>query len=123
MQSPIANDRIKLSIYGQAGPQLVLKVLLQVSVRELHNIMIIPHEEGVIKEARDAEDEIIMSDSILRNILAHQLKKITAQYKLMGGFECCISDKSMYLSLLTWNYHHIKHLKYRSQNAQNIRSD
>ena len=40
VQSPIANDYLKLSIYGKAEPQLVPKLLLQVSVREIHNIMV-----------------------------------------------------------------------------------
>ena len=40
VQSPIAIGFLKLSIDGQAVPQLVPKLLLQESVRELHNIMV-----------------------------------------------------------------------------------
>ena len=43
-------------------PQLVAKLLLQVSVREVHNIIVSPPEEGLLKEARDAEYNIIISD-------------------------------------------------------------
>ena len=39
VQYPIANDYPKLSIYGQAKPQLVPKLLFQVLVRELHTSM------------------------------------------------------------------------------------
>ena len=52
MQYPIAKGCLKLSIDGQAEPQLVPKLLLKVSDRELHNIMVSPSEEREVKEAR-----------------------------------------------------------------------
>ena len=55
MQSPIAIYRLKISIGSHSEPQLVPNVLHQVSVRELQNNMVSLPEEGVIKEARDAE--------------------------------------------------------------------
>ena len=79
-------------------------------------------EEGGIKEARETEDNIIISDSILRNILPPQIKKMTARYKLMCSCECCIYAKSMHLYLLTRCDRHIKNFKDRSHNAQNRRS-
>ena len=42
VQSPIANDCLKINIDGQTTPQLVPNLLLQLSVRDLHNIMVIP---------------------------------------------------------------------------------
>ena len=62
VRSPLANDCLKLSIDGQSGTQLFPKLLLQVSVRELHNIMVSLPEEGGMKEAKDAEDNTIISD-------------------------------------------------------------
>ena len=53
-QSPISNDCLRVSIDGHSEPQLVTKLLLQFSVRELHNIIISTPEEGGLKEARDA---------------------------------------------------------------------
>ena len=47
-------------------------------VREMHNSIMIPPEEGIMKETRDAEDNIIISDSTLRNILPPQLNRMTA---------------------------------------------
>ena len=60
--SPISNDRLNLSIDEQSRPQLVPKLLLQILVRELHNITVSPSEEGGLKEARDAEDNITILD-------------------------------------------------------------
>ena len=53
MQSLISNDCLKLSIDGQAEPQLVPKLLLQVSAREIHNIMVITPDKGGLKEEID----------------------------------------------------------------------
>ena len=41
--------------------------------------MVIPIEEGGLKDKRDAEDKIIISDSTLRNILPPQLKNMNDQ--------------------------------------------
>ena len=76
VQSPIVNDCLKLNIDGHTEPQLVPKLLLQVSVRELHNNLVISTIYGGIKEARDEDDNIIISDSTLRSLLPPKLKNI-----------------------------------------------
>ena len=53
------------------------------SAQKLHNIRISPLEDGGIKDARDAENNIIISDSMLHNILSHQINKRTARYKVV----------------------------------------
>ena len=87
MQYPIANDCLKVSIDGHSEPQLVPKLLLQLYVRYLHNIIVSPVEKGVLKEARDADNNTIISDSTLRSIFPPQLKKMSARYKIMCGCE------------------------------------
>ena len=59
----------------QTEPQLVPKLLLQVSVRELHNILVSDPNDGGLKDARDEDGKIIISDSTLRSLLPPQLKK------------------------------------------------
>ena len=59
----------------QTEPQLVPKLLLQVSVRELHNGLVSDPNDGGLKDSRDKEDKIIISDSTLRLLLPQQLKK------------------------------------------------
>ena len=107
---------------GHTEPQLVPKLLLQVSVREIHNSLVIEPVDGGLKEARDAENNIIISDSTLCSLLPPQIKKISSRYKVMFGCECCISSKSIHASLLSWHYWYFKKLKDQSQNAQNRRS-
>ena len=89
-QSPIYNDSLKAMFDDQIEPQLVPKLLLQVSVRELHNIIVSDTNDGCLKYARDEDDNIIISDSTLSSLLPPQLKKISAQYKVMCGCECFI---------------------------------
>ena len=45
----------------------MVNLLLQVSVRELHNSMVSPLEEGGLKEASDKDNNIIISDSVERD--------------------------------------------------------
>ena len=91
VQSPISNDCIKVMFDDQTVPQLVPKLLLQVYVRELNNSLVSDPNYGGIKNAMDEDDNIIISDSTLCSMLPPQLKQMSAQYKVMCGFECCIS--------------------------------
>ena len=72
LQSPISNDCLKVKIDGHIEPQLVPKLLLRVSVRELHNNLVSDKDNGGLKEARDVENNIIISDSTSRSLLPPQ---------------------------------------------------
>ena len=60
----------------QTEPQLFTKLLLQVSVRELHNRLVSDPNDGGIKDARYEDDNIIISDSTLRSLFPPQFKTI-----------------------------------------------
>ena len=111
MQYPLANYCLYVSIYVISKKQLVPKLLLQVSVQELHNSTVNPPEECVLKEVRDADNNIIVDDSTFHDILPPQLKKMTSIYKVICGCECCISAKIMHLLLLSWRDRYLKYLK------------
>ena len=121
VQSPISNDCLKVVLDDQSDPQLVPKLLLQVSVRELHNSLVSDPNDGGIKGDRDEDGKIIISDSKLRSLLPPQLKQMSARYKIMCGCECCIYAKSIYSSLLSWRDRYLKKLKDQIQNAQSRR--
>ena len=59
----------------QTEPQLVPKLLLQVSVIELYNSLVSDPNDGGLKDARDEYDNIIISDSTLPSLLSPKLKK------------------------------------------------
>ena len=73
LQSPIINDCLKVKIDDHIEPKLVPKLLLQVSVRELHNNLVSDAENCGLKEARYAENNIIISDSTLRSLFPPHL--------------------------------------------------
>ena len=103
VQSPLYNDFLKVMLDDQTEPQLVPKLLLQVSVRELHNSLVIDNNDGGMKDARYEYRNIIISDSKLRLLLPPQRQQMSARYKIMCCRECCISAKSIHSSLLFWH--------------------
>ena len=92
------------------------------SVRELYNSLVSDPNDGGLKDARDEDGKIIISDSKLRLLLPPQLKHMSARYKIMCGCECCIYAKSIHSSLLSWRDRYLKRLKDKSQNSQSRRS-
>ena len=68
-----------MSINGHSEKQMAPKLLLQVSAQELHNKMVSTLEEGGLKEARDEENNIIISNYTLCNILPPKLKNTSTQ--------------------------------------------
>ena len=72
-------------------------------VRELNNSLVSDPNDGGLKYSRDEDSNSIISDSKLRSLLPTQPKKMSEQYKVMCGCECCISSKSIHSSLLSWH--------------------
>ena len=64
---------LKVVLYDQTELTLVPKLLLQVSVRELHNSLVSDPNDGGLKDARDEYGKSIISDSTLRSLLPPQL--------------------------------------------------
>ena len=76
VQSPIANDCLKVEIDGYTEPQIDTKTILQASVRELHNNLVSATKDGGLTEERDKDNNIIISESTLRSLLLPQLKNV-----------------------------------------------
>ena len=92
----------------QTKPQMVPVLLLHVSIREMHNRLVSYPNDFGLKDTRDEDDNIIISDSILHSILPPQLKQMSARYKVMCGCECCISAKYIHSSLISWRDRYLK---------------
>ena len=121
-QSPISNDCLKVLLDDQTEPQLVPKLLLQVSVRELHNSLVSDPNDGGMKDDRYEDGKVVISDSTLRSLLPPKLKQMSALYKIMCGCECCIYDKSIHSSLLSWRDRYLKKsmIKYKTLKAKGL---
>ena len=65
VQSPIVDDFLKVKLDGHTEPQMVPKLSLRLSFRELHKNLISDTDNGGLKEARDKDNNIIISDSTL----------------------------------------------------------
>ena len=115
VQSPISNYFLKVMLDDHTEPQLVPKLLLGVSVRELHNSLVSDPNDGGLKDARDEDGKIIISDSTLHLLLPPQLKQMSARYKIMRGCECCISAKIIYSSLISWRDRYLKNSKIKAK--------
>ena len=63
----------------QTEPQLVPNFLPQVSVRELHNILVSDPNDGGLKYSRDEYGKIIISYSKFCSLFPPQLKQISAR--------------------------------------------
>ena len=87
VQSPVSNDCLKVMFDDKTEPQLVPKLLLQVSVRELHKSLVRDPNDGGLKYSRYEENNIIISDYTLCSLLPPQLEKNYARYKVMCGCE------------------------------------
>ena len=97
--------------------QLVPKLLLQASVKELHNRLVSDPNDDGLKYARYEDGKSIISDSTLSSLLPPQLKQMSTQYKVMCGCECCIYAKIIHSTFLSWCDRYLKKLKYKNQNA------
>ena len=69
VQSPISNDCLKVMFDDQTEPQLVPKLLLRVSVRELYNSLVSDPNYGGLKDSRDEDGNIIISDYTLHSLM------------------------------------------------------
>ena len=59
------------------------------SVIELHNSLVNDPNDGGLKNTRDEDGKIIISDSTFCSLLPPQLKQMFARYKIICGCECC----------------------------------
>ena len=98
MQSPIFNDFIKVIFDDNTEPQMVPKLLLQVSIIEPRNSLVVDPNDSLIKEARDKDDNIIISDSTLRTLLPPQLKTFQHDTK-----SCVVVNVSYLIKLYIHN--------------------
>ena len=67
------------------------KHLLQISVRELHNDMILPGYEGVFPSAKTVDGKICIGDASLRNYIPKYIKPMSKRKNITCGCKNCIS--------------------------------
>ena len=87
-RSPLYKDML---IWKQpcGTTQKIEKLLITISIVELHNDMIKPEADGGLKGVRDPEGNVLISDIALRDNLPFNLKPLKERHKQVCGCETC----------------------------------
>ena len=100
--SPIYSETLQVKRPGSSEKHRVPKLLLEIPVRELHNLLVAPTYQGGLAQSRDEENKILCSDTTLRRIIRRdlpELRRMSLRHKQMCGCEICISMHSLHKSL------------------------
>jgi hypothetical protein len=108
-QSPIARDTLLIRDTLTQESRRVPKLLLECSMRQLHNELIAPPEDGGLVGARHKDtNEVVISDTMLRSLAPPQLRPMTDSHKIMCGCEICNTTKYLQESLNAWRRKQLK---------------
>jgi hypothetical protein len=107
---PIVNDTLLIKDTKTGVKHEVPKLLLECSIRQLHNDLLSPPNEGGLVGARDAftNEAVITSDTMLQAIAPRELRQMSDRHKLMCGCEYCNTSKYLQESLNAWRKAHMK---------------
>ena len=108
VESPITNETLLVRNLVTGQKERVNKLLLQISIRELHNDMLLPPDEGGFKEAWDETGKVRISDTAMRALLPEQARKMTPRHKQMCGCEVCIQIRLHQIDLNAWRHRKLK---------------
>ena len=106
----------------------VTKLLLQISVRELHDDLIGPPPKGLPSVYESSTQKLLVSESTLRAMLPPQIRRMTNAQKEICGCECCITTKILHQALLHFRSHNkslrsMSHLDRFLNGAMNVKQD
>ena len=94
------------------------KLLLECSMRQLHNELVASPDDGGLIGSRDAEtNDVILSDTMLRYLAPPQLYLMTDNQKMMCGCAICNTSKYMQESLNAWRRKKIIIMKDKVENS------
>ena len=94
-KSPISRDTLRITDAESGVKHRVPKLLLECSMRQLHNELIVSPDDGGLLGAKYAKiNDVISSDTMLRYLAPPQLIPITDHHKMMCG--CAICNASNY---------------------------
>ena len=103
ISSPISRDTVLVTVpnpNGEGTKERVGKLLLEISVRELHQDLISPPPIGFEGAFCKSSKKLLISERYLRNVLPPQLRAMTSAQKQMCGCECCTITKMLHMSLV-----------------------
>ena len=95
-ESPIARDTLLITDAESRVKRRVTKLLLECSMRQLHNELIASPDDGDLLGTRHTDkNDVIISDTMLRSLAPPQLRPMTDNHKMMWGCSICNNSKYM----------------------------
>ena len=102
-QSPITRDTLIIADADNKEKRRVTKLLLECSMRQLHNELIASPDDGGLVGARNAiTNDVIISDTMICSLAPPQIRLMTDNHKMMCGCAICNTSKYMQVSLNAW---------------------
>ena len=102
-QSPITRDTLLIADADTKVKRRVPKLLLECSMRQFQNEVIVSQDDGGLVRARHAiTNDVIISDTMLRSLAPPQLRPMTDNHKMMCGCAICNTSKYMQEFLNAW---------------------
>ena len=86
------------------------KLLITIPIRQLHNDMIEPPENGGLEGVRNEKGEVIISDTALRDNLPFNLRPIQERHKQVCGCTLCTVMEEYHTSLRKFRLNFLDHL-------------
>ena len=118
-QSPITRDTLLIADADTKVKRRVPKLLLECSMRQLHNELIAsPDDEGLFGARHAITNDVIISDTMLRSLAPPQLRPMTDNHKMMCGCDICNTSKYMQESLNAWRRKQLKIMKEKAENPR-----
>ena len=103
ISSPLHKDTVVVKVpasNGQVLKERVGKLLLEISIRELHQDLLQPPPVGLADVYCKSSKKCLISESFLRNIIPPQLRPITFSQKQLCGCETCTVMRLIHSSLV-----------------------
>ena len=95
-QSPITGDTLLIADADTKVKRRGPKLLLECSMRQLHNELIASPDDGSLVGARhDITNDMIISDTVLRSLAPPHLRPMIDNHKMMCGCAICNTSKYM----------------------------
>ena len=117
-ESPISRDTLLITDAEYGVKRRVPKLLLECSIRQLHNDLITsPDDVGLLGDRRAGTNDAITSETMLCSLAHPQLRPMTDNHKMMCGCAICNTSKYFQQSLNAYRWKQLKSMKDKTNNS------
>ena len=118
-ESPIARDNLIITDAESGVKRRVQKLLLECSIRQLHNELIVsPDDGGLLGSRHSNKNDVIISDTMICYLSPPQLHPMTDNHKMMCACAIYNTSKHFQESLNAWRRKQLKIIKDKADNSR-----